>query len=195
MKLFEMLKTTLEFSEFDDKELAILSQAIVVNEYQDGHVFIKEGEKGDSLFFLIEGTVLVTRSTGIKKVNDYVERLRTGSMFGLISLIDHGSRVATCSADGEVTIGSLPGSAFDLLCNANAGLAQKFQFVIARQLAKDTRVYNQALSKIITTGDHSSFYGALMAASYEYRGIERRKQERRISTDRREGEEIQAKAP
>jgi hypothetical protein len=83
-------------------------------------------------------------------------------------------------------VGSLPRAAFDLLCNANATLAQHFQFTIARQLAKDMRIYNQALSKLITSDDKAAFYGAIRAASFEYRGIERRKQERRCQHERRQ---------
>ena len=115
----------------------------------------------------------------------YVERLKSGALFGLISLIDHGTRAATCKAQGPATVGTRPRAAFDLLCNANATLAQHFQFAIARQLAKDMRIYNQALSALVASDDTALFYGAIRAASFEYRGIERRKQDRRLRQDRR----------
>jgi CRP-like cAMP-binding protein len=186
MDLLEPLQTSPEFAEFSADELTALSKAMVVNDYPDGHEFIREGEKGDSLFFLIDGTVLVTRNSHQHGRAEYVERLTRGALFGLISLIDHGSRAATCKAEGPVSVGSLPRAAFDLLCNANATLAQHFQFTIARQLAKDMRIYNQALSKLIASDDKASFYGTIRAASFEYRGIERRKQERRGQPDRRQ---------
>ena len=186
MDLLEHLQTTPEFAEFSADELMALSKAMVVKKFPDQYEFIREGEKGDCLFFLIDGTVLVTRYSHLHGTAEYVERLKSGAMFGLISLIDHGNRAATCKAHGPVTAGSLPRAAFDLLCNANATLAQHFQFTIARQLAKDMRIYNQALSKLIASEDKASFYGTIRAASFEYRGIERRKQERRGQPERRQ---------
>jgi hypothetical protein len=47
------------------------------------------------------------------------------------------------------------------------------------------RVYNQALSTLMASDDKAAFYGTIRAASFEYRGIERRKQERRSGPDRR----------
>jgi CRP-like cAMP-binding protein len=185
MDLLEHLQTTPEFAEFPVGELNALSQAMVVNDYPHEYEFIREGEKGDTLFFLIDGSVLVTRYSHQLGSAEYVERLNSGALFGLISLIDHGHRAATCKAEGAVTVGSLPQAAFDLLCNANASLAQHFQFAIARQLAKDMRIYNQALSKLIASEDKALFYGTIRAASFEYRGIERRKQDRRGQQDRR----------
>jgi CRP-like cAMP-binding protein len=186
MDLLEQLKTSPEFAEFSVDELTALSKAMVVKDYANGYEFIREGEKGDSLFFLIDGTVLVTRDSHQHGAPEYVERLTSGALFGLISLIDHGYRAATCRAEEPAKVGSLPRAAFDLLCNANATLAQHFQFTIARQLAKDMRIYNQALSKLITSDDKAAFYGAIRAASFEYRGIERRKQERRCQHERRQ---------
>jgi CRP-like cAMP-binding protein len=186
MDLLEQLQATPEFAEFSVDELSALSQAMVVNHYADDYEFIREGEKGDSLFFLIDGQVLVTRYSHQLGSAEYVERLSKGALFGLISLIDHGNRAATCKAEGSVTVGSLPRAAFDLLCNANATLAQHFQYAIARQLAKDMRIYNKALSKLIANEDKALFYGTIRAASFEYRGIERRKQDRRHQQDRRQ---------
>ncbi len=185
MDLLEQLQTTAEFTDFPTDELIVLSKAMVVKDYPDEFEFIREGEKGASLFFLVDGTVLVTRYSHVHGTAEYVERLKSGALFGLISLIDHGNRAATCKAEGPAIVGSLPRAAFDLLCNANATLAQHFQFTIARQLAKDMRIYNQALSKLIASEDNAAFYGTIRAASFEYRGIERRKEDRRSSAERR----------
>lgn len=186
--LLAQLQSSAEFAGFSADELAALSKAMVVNSYADGYEFIREGEKGDTLFFLIEGAVLVTRNSHPRGAAEYVERLTGGALFGLISLIDHGSRAATCTAEGPVRVGTLPRAAFDLLCNANAALAQHFQFTIARQLANDMRIYNRALSKLVSGEGETSFYGTIRAASFEYRGIERRKQDRRGRQDRRQKE-------
>ena len=175
-----------EFSEFDASEILLLSQTMLVTSHPDGTVFIRQGERGDAMFFLLKGTVLVGRKYAESSAEEYVERLEQGAMFGLVSLIDNGDRAATCCAQGDVVVGALPRNAFNLLCNANTTLAQKFQMLIARQLARDLRVYNRALSHMMAHREHAGFFGALRAASYEYRGIERRKTERRSESDRRQ---------
>lgn len=185
MDILKKLQLLPEFSSFTESELETLSKAFVVQTCPDQYEFIREGEKGDTLFILLKGMVQVSRQPYIDTRREYVERLCSGALFGLISLIDHGRRAATCSAEGAVTVASLPRSAFDLLCNANAGIAQHFQFIIASQLAKDMRVYNKAMRQLIANDDKAGFYGTLKAASFEYRGIERRKLERRISVERR----------
>lgn len=184
-QLLNFFNSLQEFSEFSAEELLIFLAALTVKQYPDGYCFIKEGYRGDTLFILIEGSVNVSRQIGENGKSGYVKHLNPGALFGLVSLIDYGKRAASCDAIGAVTVGSLPRSAFDLLCNNNATLGQKFQFLIAKQLANDTRVYNQALNGMLNSGDHAKFYGALMAASYEYRGIERRRSDRRFLQERR----------
>lgn len=185
MNISEQLHALPEFSGVSTEDLKALAHAIMVNEYPDAHEFIEEGKKGGALYFLLKGNIQVVRKPHGDYRKEYVERLKPGAMFGLISLIDHGKRAASCVADGPVRVGVLNQGAFDLLCNASTRLAQHFQFMIARQLARDLRIYNQALCQLVSDEDESTFYGTLRAASFEYRGIERRQQERRRQNDRR----------
>lgn len=174
-----------DLTEFTEDEITVLARAMSVDAYPDDHKFIVEGERGDTLFLLLEGSVLITRRSEGQRCAEFIERLHVGAMFGLLSLIDSGPRAASCVAKGPVTIASLPRSAFNLLTNTNAGIGQHFQYLIALQLARDTRIFNQAIQAVMKTGSQSQFYGILRAISYEYRGPERRMEDRRRGYERR----------
>ena len=72
-----------------------------------------------------------------------------GEIFGLIGLMDHKKRSATCTATGPATVAKLPWSAFDMLCTSHARLAFHFQHYIAGQLARDARKLNELIRKAI----------------------------------------------
>src|SRR5215472_1847054 len=49
------------FSRLTERELLRVMQAVEVREYKDGEVVIREGDKGDELFIVLEGKVRVSR--------------------------------------------------------------------------------------------------------------------------------------
>lgn len=62
--------------------------------FKSGQTIVKEGERGDTMFIIKEGTVLVFKSG--KEVN----QLKSGSVFGEQALITQTVRNATCVANG-----------------------------------------------------------------------------------------------
>jgi CRP/FNR family transcriptional regulator, cyclic AMP receptor protein len=181
MNFSEFLLSVPQFANFTQPELEVLEKAMIVRDYADGHVFMKEGERGDAMYLIIEGEVVVSRKHKLERGVDVLEKMGRGDMFGLISLVDNGRRSATCTAVGKTAVASLPYSAFRLLFRANAPIAHHFQYLIARQLAHDARIYNQGLHEALMAGDESRMYAALeRVSSHEYRGRERRERERKL---------------
>jgi CRP-like cAMP-binding protein len=133
------------FAEFGPAELSALEQAMTVDRYPDGHVFISENERGEYLFLIIEGTVVATHKRLNIRGIDTVERLGSGDLFGILSLIDNGYSWATYRAAEPVKVASLPLSAFELLFTAHAPIAHHFQNLIAMQLARDLRACARSL--------------------------------------------------
>lgn len=137
MNLSDILRRAPEFSGLPTKELDILANAMVVHDYSDGHQFIKEGRPGDTFYVIVDGNVVVSRKTahGVADIN----HLKECQSFGMVSLIDHGKRTATCTALGPVKVASLPRSAFEMLYHANIPLANHFLHIVSRQLRHDMR--------------------------------------------------------
>jgi len=149
MDINEYLVSSPLFADFSPAELEMLGRALVVERYPDGHVFVKEGKRGDAVYLIIHGTVAVTRLNRQTRNVDQLRTLTDGEWFGLIALIDHGKRTASCTAHGEVTAASLPVTAFELLYQSDAPIAHHFQYLIARQLAHDMRALNRALLDVL----------------------------------------------
>ena len=159
MTLRDSLKQSPVFADFSESECEALERAMTISDYPDGHLFVSEGDarmshSEDSMYVIIDGEVSVTIS---RENSDFatIGTMRTGSVFGILALIAPDVRAATCSASGPVKAASLNKSAFDYLFRSHAPLAFKFQFALARQLARDLRKANQELYRAIVNAQQS----------------------------------------
>lgn len=143
----EFLQTVPTFAEFGPRELAVLEQALVVDQYPDGHEFIGEDKRAQAIFLIVEGKVVATHRRARLRGVDVYEYLGLGDLFGLVALLDHRPEWASYRAVGPVTAAYLPYNVFDLLFTANAPLAHHFQHLIALQLAHDLRACARTLAE------------------------------------------------
>lgn len=145
------------FEDLDGSELENLAAAMEVIDAADGEVLIKEGARADGCYCLLEGAVRVTHDheTGATHRSD----LQPGELFGLIGLLGHGRRTASCVAVGPTRCAWLRAEPFNLLHEGSPALALHFQKLVARQLARDTRALNEALVAAMTRKEAPSGEG------------------------------------
>ena len=86
------------FARLTERELLRVMQAVEVREYADGGVVIKEGDKGDELFIVLDGHVRVMRGEAV--LND----LGPGEHVGEMALIRSVPRSATVTAVGAAEL-------------------------------------------------------------------------------------------
>ncbi len=132
-----MIRALPHFDALPEKDVDALAGAFDVRDYPDGSVFIREGDRGDTVFLLVDGTVQVTHDRG--KARKELNRMRPGDLFGLVALVDDAPRSASCRALGPCKVGSLPKSVVSLLFNQKAPIAYAFQLALGTQLARDFR--------------------------------------------------------
>lgn len=169
MDITEFLVSSPLFDCFPPSELDALAQAMLVRQYPVGHVFMKDNQRGDAMYLILDGKVSVTRLNRHNRTVEHLHTMTKGELFGLIALIDHGTRTATCTAVTEVTAASLPVNAFELLYNLNAPIAHHFQYLVARQLGQDLRALNHALLDILF-GRKETVPSTLHTVPHEYGG-------------------------
>lgn len=75
---------------------SILNNEPDVRTYQDGETIFAEGDRGDFLYYIVEGEVEIGRKG--KSLN----MLGKGEIFGEMALLDESPRSATATAKGEV---------------------------------------------------------------------------------------------
>jgi len=153
MDLHDLLQSAPIYADFSQHELDLLERAFSVARYRDGHHFTREGERGHGFFMVVEGKVDVARRRKGRPGMDVVRTLNPGEVFGFVSLLDLGPSTASCIANGEVTVASLPKQAFDLLLNRQASIAQHFQAAVARELANATGGDPDGILEMLRSGD------------------------------------------
>ncbi|HEY8041984.1 MAG TPA: Stp1/IreP family PP2C-type Ser/Thr phosphatase [Polyangiaceae bacterium] len=86
------------FSRLTERELLRLMQAVEVREYKDGDIVIREGDKGDELFIVLDGKVRVSRGEQV------LVHLGQGEHVGEMALIRSVPRSATVTAVGDAEL-------------------------------------------------------------------------------------------
>jgi serine/threonine protein phosphatase PrpC/CRP-like cAMP-binding protein len=86
------------FSRLSERELLRVMQAVQVRECKDGDVIIREGDKGDELFIVLEGKVRVSRG------DQTLTHLGPGEHVGEMALIRSAPRSASVTAVGPAEL-------------------------------------------------------------------------------------------
>jgi serine/threonine protein phosphatase PrpC len=86
------------FARLSERELLRVMQAVEPRDYVDGAVVMTEGDKGDELFIVLDGTVRVSRGDQV------LTRLGPGEHFGEMALIRSVPRSATITAEGSASL-------------------------------------------------------------------------------------------
>lgn len=124
-------------------EIARRTQPIT---YMPGQTIVRQGDLGEHLYVLIDGTanVLLEHPSG-KQI--LVERLARGQIFGEMALIGHGPRSATVQAseEGPVTVVAIGRGTFERLIAESASLRHDLGRVVDQRRAQ---LYLQALSRL-----------------------------------------------
>ncbi len=109
-------------------------------EFKAGETILREGEDGDSAFFIVDGTVEVLVGAGGRRVG----MLGTGEVFGEMCLIEPGPRSATIIALTDVTCLVTSYEEFVGSIEDNPERAVAFMRVLVRRL----RQMNDLMEKI-----------------------------------------------
>ncbi len=102
----EVLANMPLFARLTERELLRVMQSVEVRECADGEVVIREGDKGDELFIVLDGNVLVSRG------GQSLTQLGPGEHVGEMALIRSVPRSATVTAVGPAELITIRRSEF-----------------------------------------------------------------------------------
>ena len=129
-----------------DEELSCLAAVMQEKRFPAGTEILREGEEGDELFLLLEGSVDVLKTT------PYGEPYVTASLldsyhcsFGEMALIDRGKRSATVRAKTECRALCLGYEAFQRFCREHPAIGLELLMSISATLVHDLRMENENL--------------------------------------------------
>lgn len=185
MELSDFLQLSPGFNNLTSEDINTLENSFSVEEYPDGHVFIKENTKSDAAYVLMRGEVSVQHKFVNQPGQLELKRFHPGEMFGVMSLVNNQPRHTSCVAIGTVQVAALPASIFKLLYETDSPVLHRFQHIVAHQFARDYRAVAKALRKSIVEADQRE---SSLETATEYLESERRSSINRRQAERRKNE-------
>jgi len=155
--LYHFLAKTPLFEHFKREEITALLRIMEVWKYDAHEPVFKENDSGDSCYIITSGAIGVQKKIFEEGNEIKLSKLKPGTIFGQVSLIDRGPRSATCIALEPSVLLKLRRNAFDALFHTGHVTAYKFQDIIARIMIQQLRLADQAYARIIQqlTGDQA----------------------------------------
>lgn len=143
------LRTFPMLANLKDEDLSTLAGLLEKREYKVGERIIEEGTSGDTMHFLIEGTVDVVKTTlyGEEYVcatlkDDY------HCVFGEMAMIDRDKRSASIVATSPCRTLVMKGDDFKSYCKQYPAVGCELLFFLATNLCRNLRNENENLLKV-----------------------------------------------
>ena len=127
-ELLEKIKYTDIFSELNENALKEFLSYGILREYNGGEIVVKEGESGETMFFVIEGSFDVIR--GDKTIGE----IKNGDFFGEMSLLTGEKRYATIVAKEFSKAIEIDREAFKVLLEKEKKIIDKLKVVLDKRI-------------------------------------------------------------
>ena len=138
MKKIELLKSVSIFWDLNENDLGHIADKMVAKHFENGNYIFLEDSEGEQCFFVLEGTVKVTRlSKDGREV--ILAMLNEGDFFGEMSLLDGESRSANVIALEKTKVLTLDRNDFIAVVNDYPQIAVQLLKELARRLRKSDR--------------------------------------------------------
>ena len=140
------LKTVPMLSRLPDEDLRRLAGVMEERRFPAGTEILREGETGDEMFLLLEGSVDVLKTTPFGDA--YITATLHDSFhctFGEMALIDRGPRSATIRTKGDCRTLCLGYEAFQRFCREYPRVGLELLMSISATLVHDLRMENENL--------------------------------------------------
>jgi len=138
-----MLRRVKILGEMTDQEIGRFAQFMEIENASQFHTVVKQGERGDAMFCILEGEVRVRQMISGKET--VLATLRAGEFFGDISLFDHGPRSADVVANLHSTLLKISVENFKRLTKEAPELATPFLVAVCKTLVARIRADNKRL--------------------------------------------------
>jgi cAMP-dependent protein kinase regulator len=109
----DKIEKSFMFSGLDAKDKIIVCDAMGEKKCTKGEVVIKEGDEGDCLYVVAEGTLSCTKIFKGNTDPTFLKRYNPGEAFGELALLYNAPRAATISSDEDSLLYSLDRNTFN----------------------------------------------------------------------------------
>jgi SulP family sulfate permease len=136
------------FAGFGQSELDAIEPLLRRAHYEKGSVIFREGDPGDELLIVTNGTA--SAYLQLPQMNVRLASFAPGTMFGELALLDQGPRSATVIADEELICYALSKANFAVLAAKVPDVAIRLVAAIGRELSGRLRGANRTIHQLET---------------------------------------------
>jgi sulfate permease, SulP family len=136
------------FAGFGQSELDAVEPLLRRAHYEKGSVIFREGDPGDELLIVTNGTA--SAYLQLPQMNVRLASFAPGTMFGELALLDQGPRSATVIADEELVCYALSKANFAVLAAKVPDVAIRLVAAIGRELSGRLRGANRTIHQLET---------------------------------------------
>ena len=138
MEKIELLQSVSIFWDLNENDLGHIADKMVAKHFENGNYIFLEDSEGEQCFFVLEGSVKVTRLS--KEGREVIlAMLNEGDFFGEMSLLDGESRSANVIALEKTKVLTLDRNDFIAVVNDYPQIAVQLLKELARRLRKSDR--------------------------------------------------------
>ncbi|KAA0258548.1 cyclic nucleotide-binding domain-containing protein [Deferribacter autotrophicus] len=148
IKYLSKLTMNPKFIDFTKEELQKFLSSCKIEKFNKGDMIIKEGEKGDKLYIVVEGQVGVSKAI-TEEVVFFLTTLSEGDFFGEMAILTSHPRSANVFAKTDTTLLSFDITAYDTLKREDKLLFAKLNSVFAVTLAERLYKVEERIKLII----------------------------------------------
>jgi hypothetical protein len=127
-----------------DDQLERFAQFVEVEKVPQWSVIVKQGDPGDSMYFILEGELRAR--VNVLGQETILATLGAGDFFGDVSLFDRGPRSADVVANSDSLVVKFSAAAFDKLATEAPDIATHFLRAVGRTLSARIRTDNKRYS-------------------------------------------------
>ncbi len=137
------------FQDLDDNEIASLIARAQELRQEDKSFIFKEGEAGDAMFVVLDGTVKIIKMVTGNKFKTLIA-MGVGDFFGEMALLDGNPRSASAVAHGVARVLRIGRDEFSALMSENPYLGLKVVIRLARNLTDRLRKTNDQVVEMVS---------------------------------------------
>jgi CRP/FNR family cyclic AMP-dependent transcriptional regulator len=139
-----MIKEMPIFEKFSDKEKkAFAKMEHTLCEFRQGDIILKDGERLTSIYLLVKGSVLISKTVNDAPIR--LAKLRPGEIFGEMSFFSHRSRQSNVIANEDVLAIRIDDKFFK---NAKPGVKDKINSYFIEVLVNRLDAMNDSIMTI-----------------------------------------------
>jgi CRP-like cAMP-binding protein len=139
------------FETFSDGDLSAVAERLRQRELRGRQILFREGDRGEEMFIVRRGTVLISKAvTG--KVEQVLVRVEPSDFFGEMTLFDGSPRSATAQAETDVELLVLGRDSLQALTETNPSAAAAFFYAMVNVFMERLRRSTQQVAEATRWG-------------------------------------------